>query len=157
MPKSHTSRPNQNQPNIIMDNLGLHKQKLYAVIAAGVALISLFLPWATVSFGGYGGGSVNGLRGEGLITLLGVGAVAAASFMGDKAKVYEGNFKNIALGGFGAIIAGALIAFISVSSKGRGVVKPGFGIYIAILVGVAGLLFLLGIIKVPDNKKPPVS
>lgn len=140
-----------------MEKLGFHKQKLYALIAAGVALISLFLPWATVSFGGYGAGSVNGLRGEGLISLLGVGGVAAACFMGDKAKVLEGNFKNIALGGFGAIIAGALIAFISVSGKGKGIVKPGFGIYIAILVGIAGLLFLLGIIKVPDNKKPPTA
>lgn len=140
-----------------MENLNFHKQKLYSLIAAGVALIALFLPWATVSFGGYGGGSVNGLHGEGFITLLGVGAVAAACFMGDKTKMFEGNFKNIALGGFGAIIAGALIAFLNVSGKGRGMVKPGFGIYIAILVGVAGLLFLLGIIKVPDNKKPPVS
>lgn len=136
-----------------MDNLGLHKQKLYAVIAAGVAFISLLLPWATVSFGGYGSNSVNGFHGEGFITLLGAGAVIAAAFLGDKAKAYEGNFRNIALGGFGAIIAGAVIAFINVSSKGRGVIKPGFGIYIAILVGVAGLLFLLGIIKVPDNKK----
>ncbi len=140
-----------------MENVNFHKQKLYALIAAGVALISLFLPWATYSFGGYGAGSVNGLRGEGLITLLGVGAVAVASFMGDKMKAYEGNFRNIALGGFGAIILGAVIAFISVSGKGRGVVKPGFGIYLAILVGVAGLLFLLGIIKVPDNKKPPIG
>ena len=135
-----------------MENLNFHKQKLYALIAAGIGLLALFLPWATVSMGGYGGGSVNGLHGEGFITLLGVGAVAAASFMGDKMKPYEGNFKNIALGGFAGIIAGALIAFLNVSGKGRGIIKPGFGIYIAILVGVAGLLFLLGVIKVTDNK-----
>lgn len=140
-----------------MENLNFHKQKLYSLIAAGIALIALFLPWARVSYGGYGGGSVNGLHGEGLITLLGVAAVATAAFMGDKMKPFEGNFRNIALGGFGAIIAGALIAFISVSGKGAGIVKPGLGIYLAILVGVAGLLFLLNIIKIPDSKKPPVS
>lgn len=135
-----------------MENLNFHKQKLYSLIVAGVALIAMILPWATVSFGGYGGGSVNGFHGEGFITLLGIGAVAAAAFMGDKTKPFEGQFKNIALGGFGGIIAGALIAFINVSGKGRGIVKPGFGIYIAILAGVAGLLFLLGVIKLPDNK-----
>lgn len=135
-----------------MENLNFHKQKLYALIAAAVGLVALILPWATVSIGGYGGGSVNGFHGEGFITLLGVGAVAAASFMGDKTKPYDGNTKNIALGGFGGIIAGALIAFINVSGKGGGIVKPGFGIYIAILAGVGGLLFLLGVIKVPDNK-----
>jgi hypothetical protein len=138
-----------------MENLNFHKQKLYSLIVAGVGLIALFLPWATVSYGGYGGGSVNGLRGEGLITLLGVGAVAAAAFMGDKTKMFEGQTRMIALGGFGAIIAGALIAFLSVS--GKPVIKPGFGIYIAILAGAVGLLFLLGIIKFPENKKPPVS
>jgi hypothetical protein len=135
-----------------MENLGFHKQKLYSLIAAGVGLIALFLPWATVSFGGYGGGSVNGLHGEGLITLLGVAAVGVACFMGDKAKMFDDMYKKVALGGFGGIILGAVIAFLNVSGKGRGVVKPGFGIYIAILVGVAGLLFLLGVIKVPDNK-----
>jgi hypothetical protein len=140
-----------------MENLNFHKQKLYSLILAGVALVSLILPWATYSYAGYGGGSVNGLRGEGLITLLGVGAVAAAAFMGDKTKMFEGQTRMIALGGFGGIIAGALIAFISVSGKGGGIVKPGFGIYIAILAGVIGLLFLLGIIKLPENKKPPVS
>jgi hypothetical protein len=135
-----------------MENLGFHKQKLYSLIAAGVGLIALFLPWATVSFGGYGGGSVNGLHGEGFITLLGVGAVGVACFMGDKAKTFDDMYKKVALGGFGGIILGAVIAFLNVSGKGRGIVKPGFGIYIAILAGVVGLLFLLGVIKVPDNK-----
>ncbi len=135
-----------------MENLNFHKQKLYSLIVAGAALIALFLPWAKVSYGGYGGGSVNGLHGEGFITLLGVGAVAAACLMGDKMKTFEGNFKNIALGGFGGIIAGAVIAFINISGKGRGIIKPGLGIWLAIAAGAVGLLFLLGIIKFPDPK-----
>jgi hypothetical protein len=150
MPKSQTSRPNQiNQ--LIMENLNLHKQKMYALIVAGVGLISLFLP---VSYGGFGGGSVNGLHGEGLIALLGVGGVTAAAFMGDKTKPFEGNARYIAMAGFGAMILGALIAFLSVSGKGRGVVKPGFGIWLEIIAGAVGLLFLLGIIKMPQNKPP---
>jgi len=135
-----------------MENLGFHKQKLYSLIAAGVALIGMFLPWATISMGGYGGGSVNGLHGEGFISVLGIAGVAVACFMGDKGKTFDDMYKKVALGGFGAIIAGAVIAFLNVSGKGHGIVKPGFGIYIAVLAGVAGLLFLLGIIKVPDNK-----
>jgi hypothetical protein len=135
-----------------MENLNFHKQKLYSLIVAGAALIALFLPWAKVSYGGYGGGSVNGLHGEGFITLLGVGAVAAACFMGDKMKTFEGNFRNIALGGFVAIIAGAVIAMINISSKGRGIIKPGLGLWLAIAAGAVGLLFLLGIIKFPDPK-----
>jgi hypothetical protein len=56
------------------------------------------------------------------------------------------------MAGFGAMILGALIAFLSVSGKGRGVVKPGFGIWLEIIAGAVGLLFLLGIIKMPQNK-----
>ena len=135
-----------------MENVNFHKQKLYSLIVAGVGLIALFLAWAKVSYGGYGAGSVNGLRGEGLISLLGIGAVAAACLMGDKMKSFEGNFRNIALGGFAAMIAGAVIAMINVSSKGRGVVEPGLGIWLEIAAGAVGLLFLLGIIKFPDPK-----
>ncbi|MBC7872766.1 MAG: hypothetical protein H7Y01_02155 [Ferruginibacter sp.] len=135
-----------------MENLNFHKQKLYSLICAAAALIALLLPWAKVSYGGYGGGSVNGLHGEGFITLLGIGAVAAACFMGDKMKSFEGNFRNIALGGFVAIIAGAVIAMINVMSKGRGIIKPGLGLWLAIAAGAVGLLFLLGIIKFPDPK-----
>ena len=135
-----------------MENLNFHKQKLYSLIVAGVALIALLLPWAKVSYAGYGGGSVNGLHGEGFITLLGIAGVAIACFMGDKTRVFEGNFRNIALGGFAAIIAGAVIAMINVSSKGRGIIKPGIGLWLAIAAGIVGLLFLLGVIKFPDPK-----
>ena len=135
-----------------MENLNFHKQKLYSLICAGAGLIAMLLAWAKVSFGGYGGGSVNGFHGEGFISLLGIGAVAAACFMGDKMKAFEGNFKTIARGGFGAMIAGAVIAMMNISSKGRGVIRPGLGIWLEIAAGAVGLLFLLGIIKFPDPK-----
>ena len=143
-----------------MENVNLHKQKLYALIVAGVALISLFLPWATVNLGGFGGGSVNGLRGWGFLALLGVGAVAAASFMEDKTKPYAGNAKMIAMGGFGAIALAGIITFIRLSSAsgGRGElrgfgVKPGLGIWLCIAAGAIGLLWVAGIIK--TQSKPP--
>lgn len=135
-----------------MEQMNFHKQKLYSLIVAGAALIALILPWAKVSYGGFTAGSVNGFHGEGFITLLGVAAVVVACFMGDKSKTFEGNFKNIALGGFAAIIAGAVIAFINISGKGGGAVKAGLGLWLAIAAGVVGLLFLLGVIKFPDPK-----
>ena len=144
-----------------MENLNLHKQKLYALILAGVALISLFLPWLTFSYGVYGGGaSVNGLRSWGLLALLGVGAVAAAVFMEDKTKAFAGNARMIALGGFGAMVLAGVIWFIRLSSFGGGLgsvgVKSGFGVYLCIVAGILGLLWVYGIIKLPDTtSKPP--
>lgn len=132
----------------------LHKQRLYCLIAAGVALICLFLPWVTISFGGFGGGSVNGLRSWGLLSLLGIGAVAAASFMGNKAAAYDANTKNIVMGGFGAIALGALIFFFRVSSfsGGLGGVSSGFGLWLCLVCGLAGLAFIFGLIKIPEKK-----
>ncbi|MEO7394368.1 MAG: hypothetical protein ABIU11_05450 [Chitinophagaceae bacterium] len=135
-----------------MENLNFHKQKLYSLIIGGVALISLLLPWMTFSYGGFGGGSTNGFGSWGILALLGVGAVGVASFMGDKAKEYDATMKKVALGGFGAIGIAAILYFIRISSAGGGLLKPGLGLWLSLLAGAAGLLFLLGIIKLPDNK-----
>lgn len=150
-----------------MENLNLNKQKLYALIIAGVALIALFLPWATVSYKGFGagGGSVNGLKGWGLLALLGVAAVAVASFMEDKTKEYMGNMKMVAMGGFGAIILAAVITFIRLSSaKGKGgdldfggmvKVSAGMGLFLCAIAGVLGLLWVMGIVKMPQKPSGP--
>lgn len=144
-----------------MENLNLHKQKLYSLIVAGVALISLFLPWAVVKVGGFGGGSVNGLRGWGFLALLGVIGVAAASaLMGDKTKEYDSQTKMIGMASFGAIALAGIITFIRLSTaselKGFGAkVSPGLGLILCTLAGVAGLLWVMGIIKMPPQKPTP--
>jgi hypothetical protein len=130
---------------------GLNKQKLYCLIIAGVGLISLLLPWRT-----WGGITIkNGLSGMGLVSLLGIiGVIVATFFMGDKSKPYEGQTKQIALGSFAAIAAGAVLTLVTKLSVGGYSAKTnaGLGVWLAILVGVAGALFLMGIIKIPDNK-----
>jgi hypothetical protein len=129
---------------------GLPKQKLYSLIVAGVALISIFLPWITIKLGMFGNNSVNGLRSWGILSLLSVGVVAAACFMGDKSKEFDSNTKKIALGGFGGIAAGALLFFIRKSSYGgvmNDAVGTGFGLWLCLLAGIAGLAWVYGLIK----------
>jgi hypothetical protein len=142
-----------------MENLGLPKQKLYALIIAGVALISIFLHWISWSFGGYGGGGANGMRGWGLLSLIGVGVVAAACFMGDKSKEFDANSKKMAMGGFGAIALGALLFFFRLNAVAGGFtgVKAGLGLWLCLVAGLAGLAWVMGLIKIPDNKKPPIG
>ena len=141
-----------------MENLNFHKQKLYSLIIAGVGLISLFLNWWSIGYGGYSAGT-NCLKSWGLISLLGVGAVAAACFMGDKTKQFDANSKKIAMGGFGAMAVGALLFFLRINSLGGGIgsVKSGLGLWLCLAAGLAGLAFVFGLIKIPDNKKPPLS
>lgn len=130
--------------------MNFHKQKLYSLIVAGAALISLILPWMTLPFFG----SVNGFRGWGLLSFLGVIGVVVACFMGDKTKTFDDTFKKVALASFAAIAAGALIFFLRISGIGLG---SGFGLWLCFLAGLAGLGWVTGLIKLPDDKKPPVT
>ena len=136
-----------------MENLNLHKQKLYALIIAGVGLIAMFLPWWKISFGGYGGfaggmsTTINGLHELGFISLLGfIGAGAVTFAMGDKTKPYEGQPKMIAAACFAGAALIALIQFL------RQTKFASFGIFLAIAAGVVGALWVWGIIKLPENK-----
>lgn len=124
------------------------KQKTYSLILGSLALVGMILPWAKVSFLGYSS-SANGFHGEGFITLLGIGAVAAAVFMNGQNNVYDKNGRMISMGGFIGIIAGAVIAFISIMGKtGIGV---GIGLIISLVAGVLGLLILMGKITPPKS------
>ena len=148
MPKSHMSRPNQNQPSVIMENLKLHKQKLYALVLAAVGMISCLLPWWKISLGGFGGYSINGLHELGWLSFLGFIAAGVVTFvMGDKSMAYAGQEKTFAAGAFAVAGGVALIQFLRQSSY------TSFGLYLAILAGVLGALWVWGIVKLPDTPK----
>ena len=138
--------------------MNFHKQKLYSLIVAGLALLSMILPWVTYNMGMFGSGSANGFRSWGLLSLLGIIGVVAVCFIGDKTKELEEMYKKVALGSFGAIAAGAFIFFLRLTSTsgGLGGVGSGFGLWICLLAGLAGLGWLFGLIKLPDNKKGPL-
>ena len=129
---------------------GLHKSKMYSLIFAALTLISLFLPW--ISFKGFY--SHNGLGGWGYLVLLGVGAAIASCFVGDKTKAYEGLNKNLALGGFGAMVGGSAIFLVRILTAGSGYgikLSPGLGLFIGLAASAVGLLLLLGIVKPPKS------
>jgi hypothetical protein len=121
----------------------------------------MILPWFSVkAAGGMGMGmgiSKNGFNSWGLVVLAGIALVAAACFMGDKAKGFDDMGKKLALAGFGAMAGGALIYLIRVLTIGGGKygnmvkVSPGIGLFLGLAAGAIGLLLLLGIIKVPKG------
>ena len=133
-----------------MEQMNFHKQKLYSLIVAGVAFIALILPWMTLPFFG----SANGFKSWGFLSLIGIVGVVIACFMGDKALAFDETSKKISLGSFAAIALGALIFFIRISGTG---LKSGFGLWLCLLAGIAGGAWVMGLIKLPDNKKPPVT
>ncbi|MDP4262615.1 MAG: hypothetical protein Q8941_08795 [Bacteroidota bacterium] len=136
-----------------MEKVNLHKQKLYAVIAAGVGFIAVLLPWWSYSIGefGFGGYSVNGLHDLGVITFLGfIGAGIIPFVMGDKTKPFEGQAKTIEAACFAGAALFALIQFL------RQTHFTSFGLYLSILAGIGGAVIVY-VLKPEqlDSKKPP--
>ncbi len=135
----------------------IHQKKLYSLFIGGAALLGMILPWATVSYGGFGGGaSSNGFGGWGFLSLLGIIGVVVSSLMGDKLLDYDKNMKLVAMSSFGAIALGAFIGMMQISNAGGrgygGGVKSGIGLFLTILAGIAGLLWVTGVIKLPPKK-----
>lgn len=141
-----------------MEKLNLHKQRIYSLIIAGVALITLILPWISVNIYGISR-SWNGFKGWGMLSLLGIAGVAVASFMGDKTKDYDDTMKKVVLGSFGAIALGAILFFIRKTTVTGGIpgVNTGIGLWLCLAVGALGVLFHMGIVKPPKNIDDKVS
>lgn len=134
-----------------MEQINLHKQKLYALIVAAVGLISVFLPWWSIDLGFLGSHSQNGMKDLGILTFLGfIGAGGIIFLMGDKTKPFDGQAKLISA----ACFAGAgLFALIQLLRFSR---ATSFGLYLAILAGIAGAVIVY-VLKPEqlEGKKPP--
>jgi hypothetical protein len=140
-----------------MEQMNFHKQKLYALIAAGIAFVALLLPWISLNFLG-ASQSWNGIRGWGVLSLFGVIAVVVLSLLGTRTEDYTAEFKKYTMIAFGAIALGALLFFIRKSSVAGGesifgddLVKTGIGLWICLVAGLGGLALIYGLIK-PGNK-----
>ena len=138
-----------------MEQINFHKQKLYSLIVAAVALVALLLPWVSISFFG-ASQSWNGLRGWGLLSLIGVGGVVVLSLAGNKTEDYSAEYKKYVMIAFGAVATGAILFFLRKSSVTGGIddlVKTGAGLWICLIAGLAGLAFNYGLIKVENKNK----
>lgn len=114
----------------------MSKQRKMILIAAAVGVISMFLPWVSISLGVFGGGSVNGMHGSGIFVFLCFVAAGAIAYLGDQTAGLNQTNWMIALiaGGVAALIM--LINFFD--AVGSGFLSIGFyGALIASLAIVA--------------------
>ena len=138
-----------------MEQAKFHKQKLYALIAAGIALIAMLFPWVSVSFFGITQSS-NGFHDAGFLSLIGIVGVIVVAFMANKSENYTDENKRYTMLSFGAITLGALIFLLRKKSiVGNAFVdsKTGIGLWLCLLAGLSGLALLYGFIKI-ESKKP---
>ena len=130
----------------------MEKNRLFIIISAAVAILSSFLPWASLNAGNFGSYSWNGLRGDGwFVIIFAVVAIVLACLNDVKFSLPKGF-------AIGVIVSGALstvVTLIDVFSvnkyaadfNGYGV-SIGFGLILALIASIAivvtGLLAMSG-------------
>lgn len=130
----------------------MEKNRLSIIISAAVAILSSFLPWASLNAGAFGSYSWNGLRGDGwFVIIFAVVAIVLACLNDVKSSLPKGF-------AIGVIVAGALSTIVTlidvfgvnkyaVNFNGYGV-SIGFGLILALIASIAivvtGLLAMSG-------------
>ena len=128
------------------------KNRLFIIISAAVAILSSFLPWASLNAGNFGSYSWNGLRGDGwFVIIFAVVAIVLACLNDVKSSLPKGF-------AIGVIVSGALSTIVTlidlfgvnkyaVDFNGYGV-SIGFGLILALIASIAivvtGLLAMSG-------------
>ena len=130
----------------------MEKNRLFIVISAAVAILSSFLPWASLNAGAFGSYSWNGLRGDGwFVIIFAVVAIVLACLNDVKSSLPKGF-------AIGVIVSGALSTVVTLIDvfnvnkyaadfNGYGV-SIGFGLILALIASIAivvtGLLAMSG-------------
>ena len=130
----------------------MEKNRLFIIISAAVAILSSFLPWASLNAGAFGSYSWNGLHGDGwFVIIFAVVAIVLACLNDIKSSLPKGF-------AIGVIVSGALSTIVTlidlfgvnkyaVNFNGYGV-SIGFGLILALIASIAivvtGLLAMSG-------------
>ena len=130
----------------------MEKNRLFIIISAAVAILSSFLPWASLNAGAFGSYSWNGLRGDGwFVIIFAVVAIVLACLNDVKSSLPKGF-------AIGVIVSGALSTVVTLidvfgvnkyaaNFNGYGV-SIGFGLILTLIASIAivvtGLLAMSG-------------
>jgi hypothetical protein len=130
----------------------MHKQRKLILIAAIVGIISIFLPWITISAGGPGlnmSVNRNGFHGSGVVVFLAFAATVILVLTGDEKMSLRRTswIIALALGLVALLFIGICMSNLSGVTGGYGLVDAsiGFGLWIALAasLGILGSAWLL--------------
>ena len=134
----------------------MNKQRKFSLVAAAIGVISVFLPWVTISAFGMNK-NINGFHGWGILVFLAFFAAAVITLTGNQAQVLEKNYWFLVMA-CGAIALLSIIIEIASSdslAEGVGFVDAGigYGMWIA-MASAAGVVLFAWMYKSPaDNLK----
>jgi uncharacterized membrane protein YoaK (UPF0700 family) len=122
----------------------MNKQRKFVLIAAAVGIISMFLPWISISILGYSQ-SQNGMHDIGILAFLCFIVSGAIAYLGDQTKNLDKTTWGIVLVAGALALLSAIWFYFKVSDSFMGGSLAGFGLYIAAIaaIGVLGSAYLL--------------
>ena len=130
----------------------MEKNRLFIIISAAVAILSSFLPWASLNAGAFGSYSWNGLRGDGwFVIIFAVVAIVLACLNDVKSSLPKGFAIGVIVSGSLSTVVTLIDVFgvnkYAVNFNGYGV-SIGFGLILALIASIAivvtGLLAMSG-------------
>jgi hypothetical protein len=130
----------------------MSSQRRFILISAAVGVISVFLPWFTISIFGETQ-STNGFHGGGIVVFLAFAAAIAISLMGNQTLKLDKIFWLSALASGAIAFLFIIISFGGSSDQiGMGLVDAGhgIGIWIALLASL-GILAFAWLLKNPGD------
>ena len=133
----------------------MNKQRKFVLIAAGVGVISMFLPWISISILGYSQ-SVNGMHGSGILVFLCFAVSGIIAYLGDQTKNLDKTMWAVTL--ITGALATLIVIWYIIDASGNAFGSfLGFGVYIAALAAI-GVLLAAYIFRSPtDNIKDGFS
>lgn len=130
----------------------MEKNRLFIIISAAVAILSSFLPWASLNAGAFGSYTWNGLRGDGwFVIIFAVVAIVLACLNDVKTSLPKGFAIGVIVSGSLSTVVTLIDVFgvnkYAVNFNGYGV-SIGFGLILALIASIAivvtGLLAMSG-------------
>ncbi|MEP7253507.1 MAG: hypothetical protein ABI683_14045 [Ginsengibacter sp.] len=121
----------------------MSKQRKFVLIASAAGVVSMFLPWVSISLFGYSQ-SVNGMHDIGILVFLCFAAGAAIAYLGDQTKNLEGNMWAIVLVAGAIAILSVIYFYVRLSNSVVGSSFVGFGLYFSAIaaIGVLGSAYM---------------
>ena len=132
-----------------MDFTALNKQRKFILIAAAIGVISIFLPWISIS--GYGlGYSINGFHSYGIVVFLGFAAAGIVAILGDQTKSFDKAMWLVELVAGAAAVLFTILFMTDLAGTGSFGAGYGIGLWIGLLAS-AGVLVSAWLLKSPED------
>ena len=134
----------------------MNKQRKFVLIASAIGIVSMFMPWISVSLFGYTQ-SQNGVHDLGILVFICFLVSAAIAYLGDQTKNLDKNMWGITLAVGAIALISTLGFYFKASDSIMGNSLVGFGLYIGGLAAI-GILASAYLFRSPtDNLKDSFS